>query len=138
MDHAALVVASTAVVHFLAAYGKDVVGGSAKEIGAGATKNALAKGKKTYDLIKAKLHGKPEAVAALVKVEERRDDTTAQTELQKQVMQVMQEEEGFAEQVMALLKEVVATNDNVKFVTTIIGDVEKYVQIETVIGNVIL
>jgi hypothetical protein len=128
--------ASGAVMHFLAGYFKDVVGGSAKQIGGDTTKNALAKGQKLVDLLKAKLHGHSEASTALAKVEQNPNNAAVQLELKTQLAQVMQQDEAFTTQVTGLLKELAATRADVNFVNNIQGEVQKLVQIGTVVGDV--
>jgi hypothetical protein len=140
MEPATIIATATAAIKLLGPYFKEAASGAFKkageETGKSAISSAFAKAHNVYELVKSNFQHKPEASQALAKLEVAPEDKAAQNVIETQLKQVIEEDHGFGDQLAQLLKEVAATKADVSFVNNIQGEVQKLVQIGTVIGDV--
>lgn len=140
MEPLAIVGISSAVVRLLAPFFKsgaeEVAKSAGGELGKSAVSAAFAKAKQVYELVKVKLSPHPQASEALVKLQSVPDDVATQNALESELKQSLEADHAFAEQLAQLLKEITATKAEVSFVNNIQGEVQKLVNIGTVVGNV--
>jgi uncharacterized membrane protein YhiD involved in acid resistance len=135
MDPATITVIASAAVQFLVPYLQEAAKTAASEIGKSSVDAAFAKAKQAYELIKGKLQRTPEGTKAIEAISQAPEDPAAQAALQTQVQESLTADDEFAKQLSDLLKQVAATKADVSFVNNIQGEVQKLVQIGTVMGD---
>lgn len=139
MDPISIAISSTAV-SLLSPYLKTltdkVVEKGGEAIGKAAGEVAWKKAKELYETIRKKFSGDPSAeqtLAALAKTPENKEQ---QAEVERLLKEAVSSDENFAKQLANILREAAdAGADNV-FNTNIYGEVQKFVQIGTVHGDV--
>ena len=125
-----------AAVSLLASYLKNVGEGFAKKAGEKTGETAWAKTKQVYDTIKAKLVSTPEATKVITALEKSPDDQDTQAAVRFHLKNLMKLDEDFAKDLASLLKEASDSGVDTVFHTNIYGDVQKFVQIGNVSGDV--
>jgi hypothetical protein len=136
MDTATITVVSSAAVQLLAPYLQEAAKTVASEIGKSSIAVAFAKAKQAYELIKSKLQHTPGGMEAIEAVSQTPEDPVAQAALQTKVQEALTSDNVFAAQLSDLLKQVASTKADVSFVNNIQGEVQKLVEIGTVMGDV--
>lgn len=140
MDPATITVIASAAVRLLVPYLQEAATNfaqtAASEVGKSSVAVAFAKAKQAYELVKGKLQRTPGGMKAIEVVSQTPEDPAAQAALRTQVQESLAADDEFAKQLSDLLKQVAATKADVSFVNNIQGEVQKLVQIGTVIGDV--
>jgi len=124
------------LVPFLKSLGEEFAKSIAQELGSKAGETAWKRAKKLYEFIKSKVTSKPEFEKVITSLEESPDDADTQAMVRYHLKELMTVDESFARELSELVKQVTEGKSDVVFTTTILGNVQKLVQIGTVIGDV--
>lgn len=132
-------IASTAVsllVPFLKSILDAIGQKTGEEIGSKTGSLAWEKAKLMHNTIKAKFSSIPEATKILDALEETPHDSDTQAALRFQMKDVLARDESFAKELAFILKEASEAGADMIFQTTIMGNVQKLVQMGNVYGDV--
>jgi hypothetical protein len=131
---------AVATVSLLVSYMKSIGEGFAKktgeELGKQAGGNAWHKAKQLYQVTKAKFSTKSETREVMDALEKSPSDDDTQAVMRFHLKGIMASDENFAKELAYLLKEASEAGADTVFQTTILGDVQKLVQMGNVYGNV--
>ncbi len=140
MDTTAIATIASATVSLLVPYlkslGEELAKKAGEEIGAQAGKTAWGKAKQLYETIKAKFSPKLDTAKLVSALEKSPDDGDTQAAVRFQLKEMMASDESFAKELANILKEASEAGADTIFQTTIMGDVQKLVQIGNVYGDV--
>lgn len=136
MDLSTITVIASATIQFLAPYLQETAKTAASEVGKSSVTVALVKARQAYELLKGKLQRTPEGTKAIEAFSRAPEDPAAQAALRIQVQESLAVDDEFAQQLSDLLKQVAGTKADVSFVNNIQSEVQKLVQIGTVMGDV--
>jgi hypothetical protein len=132
-------IASAAVsllVPYLKSFGEGLAKKAGEEIGTKSGETAWSKAKRLYETVKAKLSAKPDTARAINALEKSPDDGDTQAAVRFQLKDIMATDESFARELANILKEASEAGADTVFHTTILGDVQKLVQMGNVFGDV--
>ena len=107
-----------------------------EDIGKAAGEVALKKAKALYNTIRNKFEGECNAEQTLAKLAKTPTNRKQQSEIKRLLTEAISSDEKFAGQLANLLKEAAEAGVDNVFNTNIHGDVQKFVQIGIVRGNV--
>lgn len=140
MDAIAISGIASAVVSLLVPFLKSLVEGMSKkageEIGSKASNLAWEKTRKLYEIIKAKFSSTPETSKTIIALEQMPDDNDTQAAIRFQLKDMLTNDDGFAKELAILLKEASDAGVDTVFHTTVMGNVQKLVQMGNVYGDV--
>lgn len=132
-------IASTAV-SLLAPYikklGEELAKKAGEEIGSQAGKTAWEKAKVLFETIKTRFTQKPETAKVFSALEKSPDDVDTQAVIRFHLKEIMQSDETFAKELANILKAASDAGADTIFHTTIIGNVQRLVQMGNVYGDV--
>lgn len=140
MDATAIATIASATVSLLAPYlkslGEQLAKKAGEEIGAKAGETAWGKAKQLYETLKAKFASKPDTAKVISALEESPNDEDTQAAVRFHLKEMMASDESFAKELANLLKEASEAGADTIFQTTIMGNVQKLVQMGNVYGDV--
>lgn len=132
-------IASTAV-SLLVPFLKSVIEGISKkageEIGSKTGNLAWEKAKQLHETIMTKSSSTPEVTKIVNALEKNPDDSDTQAALRFQIKDMLAKDEHFAKELALILKEASEAGADTVFQTTIMGNVQKLVQMGNVYGDV--
>lgn len=127
---------AASAVSLLAPYLKKKAEQLAGKVVKAVTTAAWKKSKELHEAIDAKFAGKEAAKKALVDLAKNPEDLGSQEAVRVQLTELMQDDETFAKQIVDLLKQAAEAGADQVFNTQIRGDVNKFVQMRDVYGDV--
>jgi hypothetical protein len=140
MDAITISTIASTVVSLLVPFMKSTIEGISKkageEIGSKTGNLAWEKANQLYDTIKTKFSSSPEATKIVNALEKDPDDSDTQAALRFQIKDMLAKDENFAKELAFLLKEASEAGADTVFQTTIMGNVQKLVQMGNVYGDV--
>ena len=140
MDATTIATIASAAVSLLASYlknlGTEFAKKSGEEIGTKAREAAWNKAKKLHNTIKARFSPKPETAKVIGAFEKSPDDKDTQAVVRFHLKEIMASDESFTRELADILKEASDAGADTVFQTTILGDVQKLVQMGNVYGDV--
>lgn len=140
MDAIAIATIASATVSLLAPFlkslGEELTKKTGEEIGAKAGEAAWGKAKQLYEIIKAKFFPKPDTAKVINALEKSPNDEDTQAAVRFHLKEMMTSDESFAKELASLLKEASDAGADTIFQTTIMGNVQKLVQMGNVYGDV--
>ena len=140
MDTASISLLASSSISLLAPYlkllGEEAVKEIGKNIGAQTSQTAWEKAQKLHELIKSKLSAKPDTAKVLTDLEKSPSDEDIQATIRYYLKETIATDEAFAKQIAAILRDAVEAGADNVFQTTIMGNVQKLVQMGNVYGDV--
>jgi len=140
MDTIAIATIASATVSLLVPYlkslGEELTKKAGGEIGAKVGEAAWIKAKQLYGTVKAKFASNPNTAKVISALEKSPDDEDTQAAVRFHLEAMMASDEGFAKELANLLKEASEAGADTIFQTTIMGNVQKLVQMGNVYGDV--
>ena len=124
------------LIPYLKSFGEGLAKKAGEEIGSKSGETAWGKTKRLYETVKAKLSTKPDTAKAINALEKSPDDGDTQAAVRFQLKDIMATDESFAHELASILKEASEAGADTVFHTTILGDVQKLVQMGNVFGDV--
>lgn len=140
MDTTAISLLASSCVALLIPYlkllGEEAVKKIGENIGANTSQAALEKAQQLYGLVKTKLSATPETVKVLTNLEKSPSDEDLQATTRYYLKESMATDDVFAKQIALILRDASEAGADMVFQTTIMGNVQKLVQMGTVYGDV--
>jgi hypothetical protein len=136
MDTAIAASIATATVSVLAPYLKKAAEKASEKLGELTVSYACKKTKEIYEKLSGALAPHDPATTALQRLVESPEDSQCQTEMTKNLEAALLADTTLAQSLVPLLKEVAAAGADTEFHTNIHGEVQKFVQIGIVQGDV--
>lgn len=140
MDATAIATIARATVSLLVPYlkslGEELAKKTGEEIGEKAGETAWDKARQLYETVKAKFSSKPSSANVIKALEESPDDEETQAAVRFQLKEEMASDERFAKELANILKEASEAGADTIFQTTIMGNVQRLVQMGNVYGDV--
>jgi hypothetical protein len=124
------------LVPYLKSMGEEFAKKVGEEIGSKTGETAWSKAKLLCEKVKAKFSAKPETSKVMTALEKAPDDADIQAAVRFHLKDIMTADEGFAKELLDILKQASDAGADTIFHTTIYGDVHKLVQMGNVYGDV--
>lgn len=142
MDAITITTLASTAISLLAPYLKSVIAGAGKkageQVGSKAGELAWDKANQLYEIIKAKFSAKRETKKIMSSLEKSPGDSDLQAVTRFHLKNMITKDEKFAQELAAILLEASNAGADVIFKTNIFGNVQEYVQINKINGNVTL
>jgi hypothetical protein len=117
--------------------GEDFAKKTGEELGKKAGDTIWDNAKRVYGMVREKFGSNPKTAQVMQSIEARPTDQEAQAAVQLNLKDLMSADENFKNELTAIVKEIAESDvANTFFDTTILGDVQKYIQIGNVYGDV--
>jgi hypothetical protein len=136
MDTTAVTSIATATVSLLSPYLRKAAEKAGEKLVSFAANHAWQKAKEIYESLRGALASNDPAAASLQRLVESPDNPQCQAEMTDSLAVVLRADPTLAQNLASLLKEAAAAGADAEFHTNIQGDVQKFVQIGTVKGDV--
>lgn len=140
MDASAIATIATATVSLLVPYlqtlGEEIARKAGGDIGAKLGEEAWNKAKQLYQTVRAKFCAKPDSAKVISALEKRPGDQDVQAAARFHLKDMMAADEEFAKQLANILREASEAGADTVFHTTVLGSVQKLVQMGNVYGDV--
>jgi len=124
------------LVPYLKSMGEEFAKKVGEEIGSKTGETAWSKAKLLCEKVKAKFSAKPETSKVMTALEKAPDDADTQAAVRFHLKDIMTADEGFAKELVDILRQASDAGADTIFHTTIYGDVHKLVQMGNVYGDV--
>lgn len=140
MDAITITTLASTAVSLLIPYLKSIIEGAGKkaveQVGSKTGELAWDKAKQLYEAIKAKFSVKRDTKKIMSSLEKTPDDSDLQAVMRFQLKEMITKDEKFAKELATILVDASKAGADVIFDTKIVGNVQKFIQIGNVDGDI--